>query len=215
MKTTIFNLIILDESGSMYSIAKPAVDGVNETVQSIRAAQKKHPEQEHYVTLVTFNDEVKIVYDNVPVAEVRKLEQKDYQPECCTALYDAMGMSLSRLKKYVAECDKVLVTIVTDGYENSSKEYNASAIKALVESLKKRNWVFVYMGANQDVREVGDLLSISNVMEFDATTEGMTQVLNEQSMCRSAMYDRISSGSFCSERENKTFFRGDTDQLED
>ena len=48
MKQRVFNLIILDESGSMSSIERQAIDGVNETVQTIRAAQKKHEEQEHY-----------------------------------------------------------------------------------------------------------------------------------------------------------------------
>ena len=57
MKTRIFNLIILDESGSMMSIKKEAIDSVNETLQTIRAAQKKHEDQEHYVTLVTFNND--------------------------------------------------------------------------------------------------------------------------------------------------------------
>ena len=61
MKTRIFNLIIIDESGSMQIIKKEAVDSVNETIQTIRAAQKKHEEQEHFVSLVTFNDDVKTV----------------------------------------------------------------------------------------------------------------------------------------------------------
>ena len=57
MKTRIFNLIIIDESGSMQSIKKEAIDSVNETFQTIRSAQKKHEDQEHYVSLVTFNAE--------------------------------------------------------------------------------------------------------------------------------------------------------------
>lgn len=55
MKTKIFNLIILDESGSMESIKQQAITGVNETIQTIRNAQKQHEEQEHYVSLVSFN----------------------------------------------------------------------------------------------------------------------------------------------------------------
>ena len=49
MKTRIFNLIILDESGSMYSIKHQAVTGVNETVQTIKSAQKQYENQEHFV----------------------------------------------------------------------------------------------------------------------------------------------------------------------
>ena len=64
MKTRIFNLIILDESGSMQSIKQAAINGMNETVQSINEAQKKHEEQERVVTLVTFNSSaVKTIYD--------------------------------------------------------------------------------------------------------------------------------------------------------
>ena len=72
MKTRIFNLLVLDESGSMGSIEKQAVDSVNETLQSVRSAQEKYPEQEHYVSFVTFNsDGIKTVLDCV---EARKVE---------------------------------------------------------------------------------------------------------------------------------------------
>lgn len=121
MKTRIFNLIIIDESGSMQFIKTATIDSVNETIQTIRSAQKKHEEQEHYISLVTFNDDVKTVYECVPVDEVKELTAETYQPNCSTALYDAMGISLNALRKKVAEGDKVLVTVVTDGYENSSK----------------------------------------------------------------------------------------------
>ena len=120
MKTRIFNLIIIDESGSMQSIKKEAIDSVNETIQTIRSAQKKHERQEHYVSLVTFNDNVKTIYECVAVNDVDELTPDTYQPDCCTALYDAMGISLNSLRKKVADDDKVLVTVVTDGYENAS-----------------------------------------------------------------------------------------------
>lgn len=103
MKRRIFNLIILDESGSMQSIKKEAVDSVNETVQTIRAAERKNADQEHFVSLVTFNDNVKTVYDCVPAVEVKELTSEDYCPDCCTALYDAMGLSLNVLRPKVTE----------------------------------------------------------------------------------------------------------------
>ena len=63
MKTKVFNVIILDKSGSMSSIARQAVDGVNETIGSIRSAQEKNPDQEHIVTLVAFcGCEMKAMY---------------------------------------------------------------------------------------------------------------------------------------------------------
>lgn len=103
MKTRVFNLIILDESGSMQSIKKEAIDSVNETVQTIRSAEKKNENQEHFVSLVTFNDDVKTVYDCVPAKEVKELTSETYHPDCCTALYDAMGMSLNVIRSKVGE----------------------------------------------------------------------------------------------------------------
>ena len=110
MKTRVFNLIILDESGSMSCIERQALTGVNETLQTIRRAQEKYPEQEQYVTFVPFQTgSIKFVRDCEPIANVKDLEPKDYNPGTCTPLYDAIGLSVNHLKKNVAETDSVLV----------------------------------------------------------------------------------------------------------
>lgn len=206
MKTRIFNLIIIDESGSMQSIKTAAIDSVNETIQTIRSAQKKHEDQEHYVSLVTFNDDVKTVYECVPVNEVKELTAETYQPDCCTALYDAMGISLNALRKKVAEDDKVLVTVVTDGYENASKEYSGKAIKALVDELKGKGWVFAYIGANQDVEAVAATISITNVMKFEATPLGTVAMGTRVASARGRLFDRIADCCFSAAEANENFF---------
>lgn len=206
MKTRIFNLIILDESGSMMSIKKEAIDSVNETVQTIRAAQQKHTDQDHYVSLVTFNNDAKTVYECVGVNEVMKLNGETYQPNCCTALYDAMGKSLSILRKKVAADDKVLVTIVTDGCENASYEYSGAAIKALVDELKAAGWVFAYIGANHNVEAFAAQISITNVMQFHADSVGTQMMSQRTNDARTRMYDRIADGCCCAADENVNFF---------
>ena len=210
MKTRIHNLIILDESGSMESIKRAAINGMNETVQSIRDAQKKHEDQEHIVSLVSFNSsEIKGIYDCVPVAEVKELTDKEYVPDCCTPLYDAMGLSLNHLRAKVNDEDKVLVTIITDGEENSSSEYNSAAIKALVDSLKEKGWVFAYIGANQDVLKVAQTISITNVMNFSSTDFGTTSAIASLRKSRDRMFSRIADGVFNSVSENTDFFSED------
>ncbi len=206
MKTRIFNLIILDESGSMSGIKKEAIDSVNETVQTICQAQKRHQEQEHYVTLITFNDDVKTVYECVKAEEVKELTAETYQPNCCTALYDAMGMSLNALKPQVAKDDRVLVTIVTDGCENSSKEYNGKAIKALVDEQKNQGWVFTYIGANQDVEKVAASISIHNSLHFHATAAGTMHMTERVTRSKYRFFDRLSDSAFDSKAENEHFF---------
>lgn len=209
MKKRIFNLIIIDESGSMMSIKKEAIDSVNETIQTIRAAQDEYANQEHFVTLVTFNDKVKTVYNCVPVAEVKELTNESYQPDCCTALYDAMGMSLTALRNRVANNDAVLVTVVTDGEENASKEYSGKAIKALVDELKAKGWVFAYIGANQDVEAVAATISITNVMSWQTSSIGAAMMSQKLSQSRARHFSRISKADYSAEEANSDFFDED------
>ena len=127
-KTQVFNVIILDRSGSMECIRQAAVDGFNETLAGIRKAQEKFADtQEHYVSLVTFcSCETKQVFDKVPVANAHPLTTSDYTPCCCTPLYDAMGFTLTAMRKHVKDIEDmaVVVTIITDGMENASHEFN-------------------------------------------------------------------------------------------
>ena len=209
MRTKIFNLIIIDESGSMQSIKQQAIDSVNETIQSIRAAEQKYEDQDHFVSLVTFNDSVTIVYDCVQVAQVEELTEERYTPSCCTALYDAIGMSTHLLRRKVADGDKVLVTVVTDGYENASKEYSGKAIKALVDELKSCGWVFAYIGANHDVEAVAASISITNVMNFNASEEGARYMSRRVVESRSRWFDKISRGVSHAVEDNCDFFSED------
>ena len=206
MATKIFNLIIIDESGSMECIKKQAINSVNETIQTIRAAQKRNENQEHFVSLVSFNDDVKTIHDCVAIDQVTELNDKTYQPDCCTALYDAMGLSLNALRKRIADEDKVLVTVVTDGYENASREYSGKAIKALVEELKKKGWVFAYIGANHDVEEAASSIAIENTMSFEATDEGVAEMSYSLNRCCACLYDSIEDNSVDSKKANRNFF---------
>ena len=194
-KMTVYNVIILDKSGSMSSIARQAVDGVNETIGAIRSAQEKNPDQKHIVTLVAFcGCELKTIYDNVPVSEVTPLTDRDYRPCCMTPLYDAIGTTISRIHAVKGSDSKALalVTIITDGYENASREFSLRSIKALIESYKEQGWQFTYIGADHDVEQVSFSLNIDHCMKFDKTEAG-TQVMFERERKAKSKWARIIS----------------------
>ena len=194
-KTQVFNVIILDKSGSMESIRQAAIDGFNETLAGIKKAQEKYADtQEHFVTLLTFCDcEKKYVFDKVPIADVRKLTMADYEPCCCTPLYDAMGFTLTTMRNHVKNIEDsvVVVTIITDGLENASKEYTGTAVKQLVEKLKGEGWTFTYMGANQNSVEVAFNLSIRNARNFSATAHGTMAGMAMDASTRMNFFTRL------------------------
>lgn len=185
MKTRVFNLIILDESGSMGCIKRQALSGVNETLQTIRAAQEKYPEQEQLVTFVPFQTgSIKFVRDCANINDVQDLRPEEYNPGTCTPLYDAIGISVNHLKGQVAPVDSVLVTIITDGYENSSTEYNAKDISRITEELKGKGWLFTYIGANQDAIEVARTLNIHNALNFVQDDSGTKEMFEKERKAR-------------------------------
>lgn len=192
-KQRVFNLIILDESGSMSAIAKQAVSGLNETFQTIRNAQKEHKEQQHFISFVTFNSsKIRTVMNRQPVDCKKEIKWTDYNPNSGTPLYTAMGESITELKEYVKNGDVVLVTIITDGMENASWKYSGSDIKRLVGDLKEKGWVFVYIGTNQDVDAVADDMGIRSRMCYDYSPEGAQAMLNLDRSSKRAFYDRLS-----------------------
>lgn len=194
-KTQVFNVIILDRSGSMGCIRRAAVDGFNETLAGIKKAQEKFAKtQDHFVTLVAFcNCSTEYIFDKVPVAEARSLNIEDYRPCCCTPLYDAMGFTLTRMQGHVATLTDavVVVTIITDGMENSSREYTGAAIRRLVSELRDSGWTFTYMGANQDSVEVAMTLSIRNARNFDYSSEGTMHTMRRDASTRLNFYARL------------------------
>lgn len=192
MTKKVFNLIVLDESGSMNSIRNATVSGVNETIQSIKNALKNHQDQEHYLSLISFNSEaIHCHYDCVPVSDINIFDGKNYEPDSCTPLYDAIGSSISKLRRQVLEEDLVLVTIITDGLENDSHEYDYKAITSLMDSMKSRGWMITYIGANQDAIKTARALHIDDGLDYDATPEGVKKMMLEERKAREAYYKCI------------------------
>ena len=137
----VYNLIILDESGSMESIKQATISGFNEVVQTIKGIEIKFPEQQHFISLVTFNGlGVKTLLDKTPVASLTQIDPNTYHPDSMTPLYDAIALSVLKLKIDLAAIENanVLVTILTDGEENDSKEFNHSQVKNIINEQKNQ-----------------------------------------------------------------------------
>lgn len=209
----VYNLIVLDESGSMGSIYRQALTGVNETIQTIQNAQQDDPAHEQVVTLISFEtrgrDEegriCKSIFNYLPVGSVREITERDYKPYGGTPLYDALGESLTELEKHLAADDHALVTIITDGMENASSKYTAQSVREIIERMTQKKVVFTYIGANQDVMLEAGRIGIRNSMAFESTQAGTRVMFQRQCESRKAYYERVKNNE-C--EVNGAFFDG-------
>lgn len=193
-KHQVHNLIILDESGSMESIKSSIISGFNELVQTIKSSAELYPEQEHFISFVSFNGMGrKLLHFIDPVELLEKIDDSRYQPNASTPLYDAMGYSLNKLKQITQSLIhfNVLVTILTDGEENSSREYNKTQINSLVRELKKQKWTFTYIGTDHEVEKVAQSLSINNTMRFEKNEESIKMMFEKEKHSRMVYMRKI------------------------
>ena len=187
-KSKVYNVIIMDRSGSMWDIQKPAIQGFNEVLGGVKADAAKYAQtQDHFISLVLFDSSaVEDVYWNADPAGAKRLTEKTYVPGACTPLYDAVGRTLTQLESELKDDTNhtVVVTIITDGYENASKEYSLPSVKALIQHLTEEGWSFAYMGTDHDVHGVSVSLSITNVIQFEKTAEKTAETFKRERHAR-------------------------------
>ena len=141
--------------------------------------------------------------------------EKDYLPTNNTPLYDAMGDSITNLQRYIDEKDNALVTIITDGYENASMEWNHQRVFHLVEDLKKKNWLFTYIGANQDALAVAKGMGIDHSMNFTSSADGTKEMFMKEQRSRTAFYNKLARGvSFSKAMSEGDYFVDDDQDVE-
>ena len=165
-------VFILDRSGSMSGLEKDTIGGFNSLIQKQRKEKGKC-----YVSCVLFDDVQEVIYDRVPLNEVKKMTQKQYYARGCTALLDAMGGAIHHIgnvhKYSKEEIGKTLFIIITDGLENSSKRYTYVTIKQMVERQKEKyGWEFIFIGANMDVIQEANKFGIDQAVRYACDEEG-------------------------------------------
>lgn len=178
--------IVLDRSGSMAAVCDATISGFNEFVEG----QKKAPGDAN-LTLIQFDTEnpYEMVFDRA-IAEVPKLTAETYVPRGGTPLHDAIGQTITKLgaklkrKPEAERPGKVVVVVMTDGLENSSREYRAPQIAEMIKHQREvYKWEFLFLGANQDAILTGERLNIpaANAVTYSHTPAGSAHVMSAMS----------------------------------
>ncbi len=158
--------VILDKSGSMASKLNDVIEGFNAYVDGLA----KEDQVDYLFSLTLFDTLVAYRHVAIPLSDVKKLNPKSYEPGGNTALNDAIGITVRKVDADRPHVDKVITVIMTDGEENSSREWTHDAVKALIEQKEKEGvWTFVFLGAAPDAWDQGRSYGISaaNVAQYD------------------------------------------------
>jgi len=173
-----FASLVLDESGSMNTHRRSALEGFNAQVDVIREGAKDAGKT--LVSLTQFSNVARPTLVARPVQELRPLDESQYKPAGGTALYDAIGQTIEQLLEQPginAATTAVLVAVFTDGEENSSTRYDADTLKQLIARLEATGrWTFTLMGPKGSL-ELASILNISkgNVAVFDPSNQESTR----------------------------------------
>ena len=190
-------VFILDKSGSMSSLEKDTIGGFNSMLEK----QKKAADGWCRVTTVLFDDRCTILHDRIDIAEVKPMTDADYCADGMTALLDAVGTTIDKIRnvqKSTADegrAEKVLFVIITDGMENSSREYSLPKVRSMIEEQRSRGWEFVFLGANIDAVETAGSLGISRDLAADYVPDGKGTKMNLAAAVSSFRSDGVLSKS--------------------
>ena len=161
-------LYILDASGSMYGLTDDVIGGFNSFLM-----EQNDLKDSAYLTTVLFNNLVTTIYQSKDINSIKPMSRSNYKASGSTSLFDAIGSSVLSLGER-AKTNKVMVIIMTDGYENSSRLFSKSKIKRIIDMKTNEGWEFIFAGANIDVDKVSESIGIrkDRRVHYESNSEG-------------------------------------------
>ena len=190
--------VIIDASSSMAGLTLDTIGSFNQFLK-----EQKDVPGEASLTLCTFDTSYRLIHDFSALAKVEDLNTVSYRCNGCTALLDAMGTTIDALGARLAALpeeerpSKVIVLVVTDGEENSSRKFTLAQIKdKVVHQREVYNWEFVFMGANIDAIGAGTSLGFSaaNSLQYDATAVGTAGLYSTVSSNMTSYRSSVAAG---------------------
>ena len=188
-------VFILDKSGSMSGSEEHTISSFNEYL-----AKEKKNKFNTKITTVLFSHDYEYLHNRVDVSKVKKLTSDDYYVGGCTALYDALGNTINSMEN--KDTDKVLFIIITDGYENASKEFDNKKIRKLIK--KHSDWEFIYIGADIDSYASGGAICIKkdNIANYKKDARGTSKLFKAVGDFECAMMGEASTTNWKQDLDN-------------
>jgi hypothetical protein len=200
--------LVVDRSGSMHNIASDTVGSVKQFIKDQRALSGAAS-----LVLTQFDDEIETVYAYGSLQNVdEEAFGKQYAPRGSTALLDAIGRAVINLSAELAKLpeterpERKVVAIVTDGYENSSREFTKEKIAEMVKAKEAEGWNFIFLGATLDAINVAQSYGFKQGSSSCFKTSNVGETIGN---CLNGVVERIrKGGEACFTQEEREVMSG-------
>jgi len=176
--------LIVDRSGSMTSIQEDTIGGINSFIKQHKSDVGENEEVK--VTIAQFDHEYQVPFDFVDIKDVPTFTSADFSPRGSTALLDAIGKTIIDMGQKFSDMSederpsKVIVAVITDGYENSSFEFRDP--KVIAEIVKKQeedyNWDILFLGAGLDAVDIAQSYGFTSGKSMSYSTKDMNMAFD-------------------------------------
>lgn len=187
-------VLILDRSGSMHGLECDTIGGYNSMLD-----KQRDGEGTVRVTTVLFDTDYEMLHNRQDIRTVEPMTDRQYQVRGCTALLDAIGRTIDRMVRAQRHsrpedrADKVLFVIITDGMENSSRDYTMQQIRRMIEREKNKfGWEFLFLGANIDAIATASQFGIDADRAVNYHADSRGTALNYEAVSRAITHIRCS-----------------------
>ncbi len=193
-------IFILDRSGSMTGKEHDTIGGFNSLIK-----KQKEVKGRALITTILFDDRYEVLYDEVDLMKVEPMNSKQYYTRGCTALLDAIGITIDHKKaEYKANWENnpehTIVVITTDGLENASERYTYREIKLMVEQMTDMyGWEFIFLGANIDAIDAAESIGIKSSRAANYVQDGHGSKVMFDAVCNFATMVREDADMSCDE----------------
>jgi uncharacterized protein with von Willebrand factor type A (vWA) domain len=186
--------ILLDRSGSMSTLWDEAVGSINGYVKTLKPSTKVH--------LAVFDSVSHDVARDCKAKDWVDVSSLEFQPRGSTPLYDSVGKVMALADE--AKAKKTILVVMTDGYENCSKEHTQASIKARVSQFEAKKWEVIFLGANFDaVESVSGSLGVGAGKTMNIAAGNLRSGFDTLSMYSAAYASTGQSINFTSEDKIK------------
>jgi len=174
---------LLDRSGSMVSNWEEVIESINTYVREMAG-------DEHLInsriTVACFDsvDPFLLVRRNKKIKKWKDISCDEITPRGMTPLYDGIGQLSLTIKK--DNPDRAAIIILTDGMENSSREFDKKSAKKIIDGFKKKNFDVNFLGVNFDAFSEADNVGVTSSFTLNTTignyADTMIRMVSKNSM---------------------------------